>query len=335
MLPGLQIARCMVVAGGLGLMACGSDPFYGAPPAGNPDGHCQVPLEALPEEVGEPKQVVGDGSPETCTSEALAQAVKNGGIIRFNCGAQPVTITVKETLDLSDVPAALTVLDGENRIALSGGGVRRVLFMDSCRSLPVSQNGICSGKKLVLQNMTITDGNASGIDSQCGGALYMYGGQLTIVNSRFFRNKCNDSRWYVGGAIYVEQRGDITLNISHSTFGGADRYGNQANSAGAIGVFGSRVNIYNSLMSHNAAVGSSYSAQGGALLVRGSSQAFICGNTITNNASNGAAGAIAFIGSDYTARLRLSQSQIQENSNKIESEGYPGIWVPDGKIMNE
>ena len=82
--------------------ACGgggttiTDPT-GAPLAGNPDGMCAVPAEAGLADSASPTTVVGDGTPASCTSRAFVDAVADGGVITFDCGPDPVTITLEET----------------------------------------------------------------------------------------------------------------------------------------------------------------------------------------------------------------------------------------------
>ena len=48
--------------------------------AGNPDG-VALPAEALPVDTSNPNQVIGDGTPASCTSRAVVDAVARGGII--------------------------------------------------------------------------------------------------------------------------------------------------------------------------------------------------------------------------------------------------------------
>jgi len=38
--------------------------------------------------------VVGTGTPESCTEAALDAALAGGGLVRFNCGVEPVPITL-------------------------------------------------------------------------------------------------------------------------------------------------------------------------------------------------------------------------------------------------
>ena len=53
-----------------------------------------------------------------------------------------------------------------------------------------------------MQNLTFTDGNATGSDIRrgSGGAIYAEGGQLKVVNSRFINNRCYPAGPDLGGA---------------------------------------------------------------------------------------------------------------------------------------
>src|SRR5690606_25115445 len=64
------------------------------PPAGTEDAACPVPAHGAPLDVSEPRTVVGTGTPASCTSEAFVAAVADGGVITFDCGPDPVTITL-------------------------------------------------------------------------------------------------------------------------------------------------------------------------------------------------------------------------------------------------
>src|SRR5688572_23414130 len=70
-----------------------TDPAQG-PPAGNPDGDCAVPSEALPVDTSAADNIVGDGTPQSCTGDAVIAAVERGGLIRFDCGPEPIVITL-------------------------------------------------------------------------------------------------------------------------------------------------------------------------------------------------------------------------------------------------
>ena len=58
---------------------------------------CAPSAEAAPEDVSAPRTVVGTGTPASCTGDAFVQAVANGGVITFDCGPEPVTITLTTT----------------------------------------------------------------------------------------------------------------------------------------------------------------------------------------------------------------------------------------------
>ena len=67
------------------------------PKAGNSNGNCEVPAEAQAESIANPRPVVGTGTPESCTGDAFVAAVAKGGVITFQCGDAPATITLSAT----------------------------------------------------------------------------------------------------------------------------------------------------------------------------------------------------------------------------------------------
>src|SRR5262245_56205361 len=96
------MSRSLVVFAALALTACGgsSDPRTNpsdGPLAGNPDGHSAIPSEARTEDVSSPAHVIGNGTAASCTSTEVVRTVALGGVITFNCGADPVTITMEQT----------------------------------------------------------------------------------------------------------------------------------------------------------------------------------------------------------------------------------------------
>jgi len=70
---------------------------YARPGLGNPAGHAYVPPAGRAVNTSRPSHVVGRGTPASCTSAAVVSAVAEGGIITFNCGPKPVTITMTAT----------------------------------------------------------------------------------------------------------------------------------------------------------------------------------------------------------------------------------------------
>src|SRR5262245_23512801 len=115
-------------------MACGSDdgtpgapakpptnPEEG-PPAGYPDGHAPIPAEGQAEDVSNPTTVIGTGTPASCTGDAFVSAVAKGGVITFDCGPDPVTIVLSSTAKVFNDKGTKLVIDGGNKVTLSGGG---------------------------------------------------------------------------------------------------------------------------------------------------------------------------------------------------------------------
>src|SRR5215471_302318 len=105
-----------------------------APPrplAGNPAGGAPIPAAARPVDTSHPDQVIGNGTVAGCTSAAVVAAVAKGGVITFDCGAKPVTIMMQATAKVRTTSSEV-VLDGGGKVTLSGGGARRILYMDTC-----------------------------------------------------------------------------------------------------------------------------------------------------------------------------------------------------------
>ena len=63
------------------------------PAGGNPAGQAYVPPAGRPVSTSHPDHVIGDGTPASCTSQAVVAAVAAGGVITFSCGPRPVTIS--------------------------------------------------------------------------------------------------------------------------------------------------------------------------------------------------------------------------------------------------
>ena len=107
----------------VGLLGCGEsapvDPQTNpndGPPTGNGDGTCNVPAEAQEEDVSNSDTVVGDGTPESCTSNAFVDAVALGGVITFDCGPDPVVITLDRTAKVFNDQKPDIVIDGGGKV---------------------------------------------------------------------------------------------------------------------------------------------------------------------------------------------------------------------------
>jgi len=313
------------------------------PAAGNSEGNCAIPGEAAAEDVSTPTTVVGTGTPASCTSAGVVAAIAKGGVVTFNCGSAPVTITLGETAKIYNNASSKVVIDGGDKVTLSGGGVRRILYMNTCDSSLVWTTSHCDNQEtpqLTVQNLTFINGNAAGASPEgSGGAIFARGGRLKIVNSRFFSNSCDASGPDVGGAAVraYDQYNDLPLYVTNSTFGGRSDLGNSCSNGGGLSSIGVSYSVINSLFSYNKAIGSGANparsgtpggGSGGAIYNDGNTfNLGICGTKITNNTANEGGGAIFFVSNDNTGTLSITNSTLSGNvSSGFETSGYPGIF---------
>ncbi|MGC3999458.1 MAG: hypothetical protein QM767_19270 [Anaeromyxobacter sp.] len=318
-----------------------TDPSSG-PPAGNPDAPCTVPAEGFPEEVSTPTTVVGTGTAASCTGEAFVQAVAAGGVITFACGPDPVTITVPRTAKVFNDKGPRIVIDGGGKVTLSGGGSQRILYMNTCDQAQVWTTSHCQDQdhpRLTVQNLTFVDGNARGLSPDGGGAIFARGGQLKLVNVRFFHNVCDDTGPDVGGGAVraFDQYQDRPLYVVNATFGGSAELGNVCSNGAGLSSIGVSYTVINSVFSHNAAIGHGANpaqsgtpggGSGGAIYNDGNTfDLTLCGVVMTDNTANEGGGGVFFVSNDRTGHLIIKDSQLARNpSAGFETQGYPGIF---------
>jgi hypothetical protein len=319
------------------------------PPAGWPDGHATIPAAGQAEDVSTPATVVGTGSASTCTADAFIAAVKKGGVITFNCGADPLTIVLAQPAIVFN-DTTRVVIDGGGKITLSGGGASRILYMSTCDNSHGGYppgNGDCNtnpGTQLVVQNLTFIDGNAKGIadtnNAGGGGAIYAQGGSLKVVNCRFFNNVCADLGSDVGGGAirkldYLVAPGAGPARpvwIVTSTFGGATAdLGNTCANGGALSSIGVSWNIINSYFANNQAVGhganSGQGGNGGAIYNDGNEIVMDTESSLLeNNHANEGGSAMFFVSNDKSGSIAVKNS-IARNNPKGTFETFPGFYV--------
>lgn len=323
------------------LAACGSDggnnvnvhnplehPEDG-PPAGWAEGGCGIPAEAAPEDVTSPDQVVGDGTPASCTAEAFIDAVAEGGTIVFDCGVDPVTIVLTEPAKVFNDADPDVVIDGGGLVTLSGGGTTRILYMNTCDSEQHWTTSHCQNQdhpRLTVQNLTFADGDSRGeTEYDGGGAIWVRGGQFKVVNCRFFNNYCAEEGPDVGGAairVFSQYEGR-PVTVVNSTFGGAEGYGNVGANGGGISSIGVSWTLINCLFSHNRAVGNGGNpadpgtpggGSGGAIYNDGETMTLsLCGTLIEWNEVNAYGAAIFFVSNNHDGTLRIHDSVIRDN----------------------
>jgi hypothetical protein len=272
----------------------------------------------------------------------VVAAVAKGGIVTFDCGPVPVTIVMAATAKVRNTSPRV-VIDGGGRVTLSGGRVRRILYMNTCDQKQVWTTSHCDDQatpQLVVQNLTFADGKAAGTDLDGGGgAIYARGGRLKVVNSRFIRNRCATAGPDVGGAAIraFDQSRDRPVYVVGSTFGGTAGQGGVCSNGGALSSIGVSWVVLNSVLSHNTAIGRGANpakagtpggGSGGAIYTDGNRFTVrIAGSILEDNAAREGGGAVFFVSNDRTGTMRIEQSTLQRNpSAGFETRGFPGIF---------
>lgn len=322
---------------------------------GNPTGSAPVPAGMGLEDVSRPDWVIGDGTAASCTSAALVSAVTPaGGVITFNCGPNPVTITLTQTLKVSNLTQKKLVIDGGGKVMLSGGNANRILYIDTCDTSLGLVSGNClyspSWPQVTVQNVTFADGNATNSTyvspgdtnqgSNGGGAIFALGGRLKVVNSVFVRNTCATNGPDLGGAAIrvlaqhslppidldnsYAARNQDPVYIVNSTFGGASGQGNNCSNGGAISGLRTPITLLNSLISYNNAIGCCANpawsetpggGSGGAIYTDGGSYDLrIAGTLIEKNTAKAGGSAIFYVSNDHSGHLIIDSSTSRQNT---------------------
>ncbi|MEU7762910.1 hypothetical protein [Micromonospora aurantiaca (nom. illeg.)] len=313
--------------------------------AGNPAGRAAVPAEARPVDTSRPTRTVGSGTPASCTSEAVVKAVAAGGVITFDCGPAPVTITMKATAKVVNSHGPRVVLDGGGTVTLSGGGKRRILYMNTCDEAQGWTTSHCQNQdhpRLTVQNLTFADGDATGdrTEGGGGGAIFVRGGRFAVINSRFVGNRCDRTGPDLGGAALrvLSQFENKPVYVVSSTFTG----GVCAN-GGALSSIGVSWTVLNSVFRDNRAVGTGANparggtpggGSGGAIYCDGNEFAVrIAGTVIEDNSANEGGGAIFFVSNNRTGTLKIDSSTLRRNPSRgFETKGHPGIFFLGAQI---
>jgi hypothetical protein len=321
--------RALVVTAALLLPAA---PAHGAPTPGP----VAVPREARAVDTSHPDRWVGDGTPASCTSGAVVRAVAKGGIIRFRCGPDPVTIVMRRTAKVVNTSTRV-VLDGGGLVTLSGGGERRILYQDTCDKRQTWTTSHCDDQatpRLVVQHLTLVEGNSTGetYDGGGGGAVFVRGGRLKIVDTVFRDNRCDRTGPDLGGAAVraLSQYHGLPVYVVGSTFSGG-----RCSNGSALSSIGVSWSVYNSTFSDNRAIGRGANPQrpgtpgggsGGAIYADGNDfTVLVAGSTMTGNHAREGGGAVFFVSNDRTGDLVVRSSRLEDNpSDSFETS--PGIF---------
>jgi hypothetical protein len=299
-------------------------------------GPVPVPKEARAVDASHPDRWVGTGTPASCTSQAVVRAVARGGIIAFRCGPDPVTIVMTRTAKVVNTSRRV-VLDGGGLVTLSGGGERRILYQDTCDPDQTWTTDHCDDQaspELVVQHLTLVDGNSSGqdYDGGGGGALFVRGGRLKIVDTVFRGNRCDRNGPDLGGGAVraLSQYHGLPVYVVDSTFTGG-----RCSNGSALSSIGVSWAVYNSTFRHNRAIGHGANPQrpgtpgggsGGAIHADGNDfTVLVAGSTLEDNRAREGGGAIFFVSNDRTGDLVIRSSTLRDNPS-AGFENSPGIF---------
>jgi hypothetical protein len=251
-----------------------------------PSRTCKEPVALA--DVSHPTTVVGKGSSASCTEKALDDAVAKGGVVTFDCGPDPVTLTVTH-----EVPVTKdTTIDGSNRVTLSGGMSTRILHIKSAWNVTTPL--------LTVQNLSFTDGYTTDVvdtsaTDEGGAAIFEDGGALVVIHSTFRHNQCASTGQDVAGGAIVGL-GSSTLVVEDSVF-----EDNSGSNGGAIGSQDENATVVNSTFKNNRATGHDGNpgngGDGGAMSFDGAHISWtMCGDTFEGNHANASGGAIFRVG---------------------------------------
>jgi hypothetical protein len=302
-----------------------------------------VPPEARAVNTSHPDRWVGHGTARSCTSRAVVRAVAKGGVIRFRCGRGKVKIVMKETAKVVNTSRRV-VLDGRGKVTLSGAGKRRILYQDTCDRRQIWTTSHCDDQatpRLVVQNLTLANGDSTGetYEGGGGGAIFVRGGRLKIVRSRFAGNRCDPTGPDLGGAAVraLSQYHDQPVYVTRSTF----TRGVCSNGA-ALSSIGVSWSIFNSTFTRNSAIGRGANPQrggtpgggsGGAIYTDGNDfRVLLAGTRMTRNHAREGGGAVFFVSNDRTGTLEIRSSTLKHNP----SDGFensPGIFFLGRKLV--
>jgi fibronectin type 3 domain-containing protein len=265
---------------------------------------CAIPISVV--KTAGNTNVVGDGTPASCTESAFEEAITAGGIVTFNCGSAPYRLVLSSTKSITKD----TVIDGGNLVTLDGGGQVRQLLLNNGNFDAITPT-------LTLQNVTLANGhgtdNAGTGAPTGGGAIYRYGGTLNVINSQFINNvgpaTGQDS---AGGAIY-------SVGVGTTTIVGSTFNGNQSSDGGALGNLGASINLVNDTITGNQATGSGGNpgngGNGGGVYMDGAHITIkMCGTHVDTNKGNAYGGGFFFVDDATAGTAAIDQSSFNGNS---------------------
>ena len=271
---------------------------------------------------------VGQGLSSDCSETAFNAALPGAKEILFNCGPQPVTITLTAAHNITSAVA----IRGGNQVTLAFSGTGNFF-------------NVQSGGALTLDKITLSGGNSF----SCGGAVNVAsGGQLSVSDVRFTGNHsyaqggaiCNGGTTTINNTVFsansssshggaIQSHNSLTItnsrfiaNTSAGNGGGIDLgsngiVANSVFSGNIAGLRGGGVNSYvgtltlsNSTFDHN-----SSSTNGGGLTSDASSST-VNATTFSNNTTSGGGGGLEMSGVGF-----LTLTDVTISANRATGDG--------------
>lgn len=266
-----------------------------------------------------------------CTQEGLQTALDSGGQIDFDCGTQPVTITVSSTLVIN--PAVDTVLDGGGLVTLDGQGTTRIMSKGW-------HDPNLGAINVTLQNLRFVNGKAPAADKtsgHSGGAVLSGhpGTRLHIINCTFEDNSTTEIHTAdnQGGAIFSH-------NSYETVIAGSLFKNNEAGNGGAFGGIATGLIVVNSRFEGNGAVddseGGIVKGHGGAIHLDGvtnsynpssNRRVYVCGSEFVDNTAVRGGGALKVTVSDNQGTRAIYRDSSFINNRLVSvppAEGHGG-----------
>jgi len=322
---------------------------------------CTSPVQLY--DTSAPTAVVGSGTPESCTEADLRAKVAQGGVITFNCGPDPVTIAISQTMRPHDTID--TIIDGDGRVTLDAEQrdrhftIERPSWQSSTTKFVVQRLKIINGKAPTGEYFPPRPENpkcAYGYKEGSGGAIFARDGVVHIIDSEFRDNQAALIGPDVGGgAVYV--LGNNALVISGSQF-----TNNRAANGGAVGMLFANPKIFNSVFENNTAEGVGQNVQlpeeegcpvfghegqggagglGGGVYFDGmNDDGFvytICGSTFKDNRANELSGALFRTPNVAVRSMAIERSTFDGNTAKMGAVSFimeNDLKVSDSTFMN-
>ncbi len=272
---------------------------------------------------------IGSGTAASCQTNAAANAFSNavgaGGVVDFNCGPDPVVMTVDTTVVYQQA-----TVNGNGLITLSGEDLRQIFYVMTAGNLTLNDIELKDGSAgnggaiyveppstVTLNRTSISSSHAnshggaiyssgmlnlndsildSNVATQDGGGIYNNGGSVTLNNTNFYDNQANR-----GGAIANPQSSTVTLN-------GGYMIGNRSTGDGGA------IHNRGALTLKGATLGSNIAGvNGGGILNNAGTVTLYDSYLVSNQSANG--------GGVYTVNGQLTLERTVIRSSFISNQG--------------